>query len=361
MPGFQPEGKASSALGVPCAEDTWPERWSVAGAASACSIRRSRIPRVATPHSRVRSRTTEGWCGWISRPRPKPITSGSPNASTSTAGARGLPARGAAPKIEEYEGHLFFVFHAITGLDLKRALRLDFIELDGWLSRHYLVTVHDEPLAIVSQLMARVKANPSLLARGTDDLFYALLDGCVDLYFPFLDLLDRRIDHIEHEIFVRPSRRTLIEVFTLRKAILKLRRFAWPQRDTLSLLAHREHSAIDQKTRYYLRDVVDHLIRITDTLDSYRDVVSGAADTYISQVSQRTNDIIKVLSIIATIMLPLSFMAGLYGMNFEYLPGSHHPFGFQVACWVRWRCSWRCCWLPSAGGAGSEPALPARK
>jgi len=234
------------------------------------------------------------------------------------------------PKVEEYEGYLFFVFHAITGLELKQTLSLDFVELDGFLSRRYLVTVHDEPLAIVDQLKNRVQANPSLLARGTDDLFYILLDGCVDLYFPFLDLLDQRIDVIERDIFVRPSRRTLLEVFNLRKAILKLRRFAGPQRDTVSLLAHREHSAIDQRTRYYLRDVVDHLIRITDTLDSYRDVVSGAADTYISQVSQRTNDIIKVLSIIATIMLPLSFLAGLYGMNFEYLPGSHHPFGFQV-------------------------------
>ena len=234
------------------------------------------------------------------------------------------------PKIEEYEGHLFFVFHAITGLEVKKSLRLDFVELDGFLSRKYLVTIHDEPLTIVSQLMDRVRANPSLLAQGTDDLFYALLDGCVDLYFPFLDVLDQRIDHIEQEIFVRPNRRTLIEVFNLRKAILKLRRFAWPQRDTLSLLTHREHSAIDQRTRYYLRDVVDHLIRITDTLDSYRDVVSGAADTYISQVSQRTNDIIKVLSIIATIMLPLSFLAGLYGMNFKFLPGAEHPFGFQI-------------------------------
>jgi magnesium transporter len=234
------------------------------------------------------------------------------------------------PKIDEYVGYLFFVFHAVTGIELKRQLRLDVVELDGFLGTRYLVTVHDEPLSIVTQVQARVAANPSLLARGTDDLFYTLLDAAVDLYFPLLDQLDSRIDDIEQEIFVRPTRRTLLEVFNLRKAILKLRRFAWPQRDTLSLLAHREHEAIDERTRYYLRDVVDHLIRITDALDAYRDVVSGAADTYISHVSQRTNDTIKVLSIIATILLPLSFIAGLYGMNFEHLPGASHRFGFQI-------------------------------
>jgi magnesium transporter len=234
------------------------------------------------------------------------------------------------PKIDEYTDYLFFVFHAVTGFELDRSLRLDFVELDGFLATRYLVTVHDEPLSIVTQVRARVAANPSLLARGTDDLFYTLLDAAVDLYFPLLDQLDSSIDHLEQEIFVHPTRDTLLEVFNLRKAILKLRRFAWPQRDTLSLLAHREHKAIDERTRYYLRDVVDHLIRITDALDAYRDVVSGAADTYISQVSQRTNDTIKVLSIIATIMLPLSFIAGLYGMNFEHLPGASHPWGFQI-------------------------------
>jgi magnesium transporter len=116
----------------------------------------------------------------------------------------------------------------------------------------------------------------------------------------------------------------------LKKLILRLRRFAVPQRETLSLVVHHEHPAIDERTRYYLRDVVDHLFRINDALELYRDMVAGAADTYISRVSQRTNDTIKVLSIIATIMLPLSFLAGLYGMNFQYLPGSGSRWGFPV-------------------------------
>ena len=234
------------------------------------------------------------------------------------------------PKIDEYADYLFFVFHAITGIEGERGTELDFVELDGFLGRQYLVTIHDEPLPPLEQLKTRVAQNPSLLARGADDLFYAAIDMAVDLYFPILDEIDRRIDQVEHDLFERPTSRTLAEIFAVKKLILKLRRFAWPQRDTLSILVHHEHPAIDERTRYYLRDVVDHLIRITDALDAYRDLITGATDTYLSQISQRTNDRIKVLSIFATVMLPITMLAGLYGMNFEHLPGAHHPHGFRI-------------------------------
>jgi magnesium transporter len=234
------------------------------------------------------------------------------------------------PKIDEYADYLFFVFHAITGIQEERGTDLDFVELDGFLGRDYLVTVHDEPLAPLDQLKARVVQNPWILSRGADDLFYAALDMAVDLYFPILDAIDRRIDQVEQDLFARPSSRTLAEIFAVKKLILKLRRFAWPQRDTLSLLVHHEHPAIDERTRYYLRDVVDHLIRITDALDGYRDLITSATDTYLSQISQKTNDRIKVLSIFATVMLPITMLAGLYGMNFEHLPGAHHPHGFRI-------------------------------
>jgi magnesium transporter len=234
------------------------------------------------------------------------------------------------PKIDEYEDYLFFVFHAIIGIQGEYGTDLDFVELDGFLGRQYLVTVHDEPLATLDQLKARVEQNPGLLARGADDLFYAALDMAVDLYFPILDGIDQRIDKVEHDLFARPSNKTLAEIFSIKKLIMKLRRFAWPQRDTLSLLVHHEHPAIDERTRYYLRDVVDHLIRITDALDAYRDLIAGATDTYLSQISQRTNDRIKVLSIFATVLLPITMLAGLYGMNFEFLPGAKHPYGFRI-------------------------------
>jgi hypothetical protein len=124
-----------------------------------------------------------------------------------------------------------------------------------------------------------------------------------------------------------------------------------PQRETLAAIVHHEHPAIDQRTRYYLRDVVDHLFRINDAIELYRDMIAGAADTYISRVSQRTNDVIKVLSIIATIMLPLSFLAGLYGMNFEYLPGTRSRWGFPVM--VAAMATSPSCPPPSGGAAGS--------
>jgi len=238
------------------------------------------------------------------------------------------------PKIEEYDDYLFFVFHAVMGLTagdgLMRGSEIDFVELDGFLGRRYLVTVHTEPLPLLDQIRARIADNPSLLARGADDLFYAILDAAVDLYFPLLDQLDDKLDHIEEELFTAATPHTLAEIFALKKLLLRLRRFSVPQRETLAAIVHHEHPAIDQRTRYYLRDVVDHLFRINDAIELYRDMIAGAADTYISRVSQRTNDVIKVLSIIATVMLPLSFLAGLYGMNFEHLPGAGHRYGFPI-------------------------------
>ncbi len=235
------------------------------------------------------------------------------------------------PKIDEYADYLFFVFHAITGIQGEFAHRARFRRA-GWLSRPRSTwspstTSRSLPL---NQLKTRVAQNPGLLARGADDLFYAALDAAVDLYFPILDVIDQRIDKVEHDLFARPTNRTLAEIFSIKKLIMKLRRFAWPQRDTLSLLVHHEHPAIDERTRYYFRDVVDHLIRITDALDAYRDLIAGATDTYLSQISQRTNDRIKVLSIFATVMLPVTMLAGLYGMNFEFLPGAKHPYGFRI-------------------------------
>ncbi len=238
------------------------------------------------------------------------------------------------PKVEEYDDYLFFVFHAITGLgggeDERRDEDLDFIELDGFLGERYLVTVHTEPFPLLDQFRARILSNPALLARGADDLFHAILDAAVDLYFPLLDLLDDRLDRLEEELFSGATARTLEEIFGLKKLILRLRRFANPQRDTLSLFVHHEYAVVDERTRYYLRDVFDHLNRINDTLDAYRDLIAGAADTYISLVSQRTNDAVKVLSIFATIMLPLGLIAGLYGTNFRNLPGAGAEYGFLI-------------------------------
>lgn len=238
------------------------------------------------------------------------------------------------PKIEEYDDYLFFVFHAVIGLtggdELLRGSEIDFVELDGFLGPRYLVTLHTEPLPLLDQIHTRIQDNPALLARGADDLFYAIIDAAVDLYFPLLDLLDEKLDHIEADLFARAAPHTLEEIFALKKLLLRLRRFTVPQRETLSLAVHHEHPAIDERTRYYLRDVVDHLFRINDALEVYRDLIAGAADTYISRVSQRTNETIKVLSIIATVMLPLSFLAGLYGMNFEHLPGASSRFGFPA-------------------------------
>jgi magnesium transporter len=231
------------------------------------------------------------------------------------------------PKIDEYPGYLFFSFHAVdeTGEgDVK--LR----EMDGFLAKNFIVTVHEEPSPEVVSLTERCDRNPRLIEKGVDNIFYELLDRMVDTHFPILDRIEERLGEAEERVFHTRNAGVLEDLFHVRKEILALRRIVGPQREILNVLSNREWAVISDGVRPYLRDVQDHLIRLTDIIDTYRDLSTSAMEAYRSEVSQRLNQVMKKLAVIGTIGLPLTVTASLWGMNFRQIPLADHPSGFWI-------------------------------
>ena len=235
---------------------------------------------------------------------------------------------GVRPKVEEFEDHIFVVFKALNMNEGEDPL--DVINLNALLFKNRLVTVHLRPLPSVKALLEGERDRPNYLPKGPPFVMYAILDRIVDEYFPLMDELDDATDEIQTQIFERFDPDVSSVIFQWKTRVAHLRRRVGPQREMLMNLANRPHALVPAKVQVYLRDVYDHLIRIHDNLESYRDILQGAMDSYMTQVSNRMNEVMKVLSIVATIMLPLGILTGLYGTNFEVLPGSKGPYSFWV-------------------------------
>ena len=229
------------------------------------------------------------------------------------------------PKVDEYSDCLFFSFHAVDGSS-GGDLRLR--EIDGFLGPTFLVTVHEDPSPEIDALQEKCGRNAGTLERGTDYLFYSLLDLMVDTHFPVLDSIENRIDESERDLFERLDRKTLEGIFQIKKELLGLRRIVGPQRDLVNALGSRGYPVIAESTRIYLRDVQDHLIRLTELVETYRDLVNGTVEVYWLQSQQKLNEVMKILTVIGTVNLPLTLIAGLWGMNFDKIPWAHDPFGF---------------------------------
>jgi magnesium transporter len=232
------------------------------------------------------------------------------------------------PKLEEYPGHLLVVFQ---GLNLNPGTEhLDTVELDLLLTPGLLVTVRDTPLKAIDEVRTKALRNPEFFSRGADRLLHAVLDRTVDFYFPLAEELEARLDTIESGLSARPDSGTYERIFALKKQLLAFRRFVAPQRDIVNALSFRPLVGVREETHIYFRDIHDHLIRIHDQLETMRDMTTGVLDAYMTQMSQRTNEIIKVLTIMGSILLPLTLLTGVFGMNFDAIPGLHHPLGFWV-------------------------------
>ena len=168
------------------------------------------------------------------------------------------------------------------------------------------------------------------MSKESDSLLHLVIDSLVDNYLPVLDVLDYKISNIETQVLKNPTQKTLNNIFAVKKDILYLRRFIGPQRDTVNFLSKENFQFVNPKRRVYFRDVYDNMIFINDTIDTYRDVINGTFDAYLSTISNRTNDIMKVLTIIATIMMPLTLITGIYGMNFREMPLLTWHWGFYI-------------------------------
>jgi magnesium transporter len=233
------------------------------------------------------------------------------------------------PKVDDYDDYLYMAFHAWKKVDDE--VRLE--EVDFFLGKNYVVSYHVEPRTSRSALADRIEKDPKLvLGSGADILLHQILDLMVDKYDMVVDSVDEKVAALQDEILESPQDGTLRRILELKKVLQELFRMIRHQRDVMSSLSREGHPMISKKARTFFRDVYDHVVRVHDTVEGLRDEIAGARDAYLAMMSNRVNGVMKGLSLVATIILPLTLVTGVYGMNFAEMPFLHHPAGFWLTC-----------------------------
>ena len=236
------------------------------------------------------------------------------------------------PKADDYPasgdipGRLFVVARRVNPTETgPRGEQVSF-----FLGRNTLLSFQASTCPAMDEIRRRI-ARPRSRLREHDVsfLFYALIDTVVDRFFPILEEISQRLETVEEAVLVRPDTENLQSVHRIKRDLVLLRRVAWPMRELVTQLQREPHECLSEVTQTYFRDVYDHCVQVIDLIETYREIASAVADTYVSIVSNRTNDIMKVLTIIGTIFIPLTFVAGVYGMNM-YIPENHWPYAYPV-------------------------------
>lgn len=239
---------------------------------------------------------------------------------------------GQRPKMEEYDNCVFMVFNMLTYDDGTNEIVGEQVSLV--LSEHFVLSFQERPGDIFDLIRDRLRNGKGRIRKmGSDYLAYSLLDAVVDHYFVILEKVGGRIEELEDLLIDNPKPETMQEIHRLKREMLFLRKSVWPLRELISGIEKSESPIIKKSTMKYLRDVYDHTIQIIDTVETFRDMLSGLHDTYLTVISNRMNEIMKVLTIIATLFIPLTFIAGIYGMNFEFMPELKWRFGYLFV-WI---------------------------
>jgi magnesium transporter len=240
------------------------------------------------------------------------------------------------PKFEEYEHYLFLVFRRIlTPQEADQAIEYEQISMVV-LDQHLLLFRERDDDFFEPLIKQLNSAKGRLRAAGTDYLAYAILDLVVDHYFTLIDRMDEQIDSLENQVMLGRSTDLISEVQTIKRDLIQIRRSVSPLRELLSGFIRCESGLVHEKTPIYLRDVIDHTVHITESLESYREILSGLMDIHISNINNRMNEIMKVLTIFSSIFIPLTFLTGIYGMNFDWMPELHWKWGYPtlLGCFV---------------------------
>jgi magnesium transporter len=226
---------------------------------------------------------------------------------------------GQRPKMEDFGDYLYVVIKMLCHDADKDEVRAEQVSLI--VGPNYVISFQEVEGDVFDAIRDRIrKAKGRIRKAGADYLAYALIDAAVDGYFLILEKFGERIEGMEDELVSNPTPEALQTIHTLKRELVFLRKSVWPLREAISGMQRSESSLIADTTQIYLRDVYDHTIQVIDTVESFRDMVSGMLDTYLSSVSNRMNEVMKVLTIIATIFIPITFIAGIYGMNFGFMP-----------------------------------------
>ncbi len=236
------------------------------------------------------------------------------------------------PKFEDLEKYIFIVLNMLSFSKEKQQVQTEQVSII--LGRNFVISFQESVGDVFDPIRDRIRnAKGRIRKMGCDYLMYSLMDAIVDNYFAILEKLGEKIESLEDELVASADEKTLKHIHSLKREMIHLRKSVWPLRELINGLERSESSLIEDSTAVYLRDLYDHTIQVIDTVESYRDMVSGMLDIYLSAISNRMNEVMKVLTIIATIFIPLTFIVGVYGMNFKFMPELEWKFGY-FAVWV---------------------------
>lgn len=235
------------------------------------------------------------------------------------------------PKIDEYTNCIFVVFKMLY-YDTNQKLIAEHVSLV--LGKDYVISFQESDGDVFDTIRDRIRQNKGIIHNhGADYLLYTLMDAVVDNYFLIIETLGEKIESIEDQLFKNPDNSLIQEIQNLKREALKIRRSIFPLREVVSKLEKASNDLIQSKTHNYIRDLYDHTIQVIETIEIYRDMLWGLMDMYMSSVSNKMNEVMKVLTIISTIFIPLTFIAGIYGMNFKTMPELDYQYGYLIL-WV---------------------------
>ncbi|WP_322894177.1 MULTISPECIES: magnesium/cobalt transporter CorA [unclassified Yoonia] len=222
------------------------------------------------------------------------------------------------PKVDAYEGHLFIVLR----MPIASAARLETEQVTMVLGRDHVVSFQERPGDSFDPVRHRLRAHGGQIRqRGADYLAYALIDAAIDAFFPILETYGEQVEDLEDDVITQPGQKQMARIHDLKRNLLTARRALWPMRDMVNALLREESTLINAQTLIYLRDCQDHIAQLIEMIETYREICSGLIDIHLSSVSNKMNEVMKVLTIIATIFIPLTFIVGVYGMNFDPAAG----------------------------------------
>jgi len=262
------------------------------------------------------------------------------------------------PKVEFYDRYLFIVTRMAYPLH-DGTLHSEQVSL--FLGKDFVLTFQETYGDCLDPVRERIRSGTGLLRKsGADYLAYAIIDAILDQYFPVIEILGEEIERLEDEVVSQPRPETMRKIYELKRAILEVRRAIWPQRDAVNVLLHDESGLIGKEAHFYLRDCYDHTVQIMEVIESLRELAAGLLDVYLSAIANRTNEVMKILTVVTTIFIPLTFIVGIYGMNFDTsqkwnMPELRAPYGYATLVGIMLLIGisllvffWRKGWLQSA-------------
>ncbi len=237
------------------------------------------------------------------------------------------------PKIEDFGDYIFIILKMIYYNEKKNEIEIEQVSLI--LGLNFVISFQEREGDVFNSIRERIRRGKGKMRKsGADYLAYTLIDAIVDNYFVILEGTGEKIEEMEEKLVANPTPNTLQGIHNLKRDMIFLRKSVWPLREVISGLERTESSLIEESTGIYLRDVYDHSIQVIDTIETFRDMISGMLDIYLSSISNKMNEVMKLLTIIATIFIPLTFIAGIYGMNFLYIPELELHWGYFAVLFI---------------------------